>query len=110
MRTVILLVLIMLGSNLLGGCERTPPSVAEMRNALQTAFDEEAKSGGSSAAKVLKISTFTVDHCAFGDMIGSSVYQCDVTISIGGPDRPGPTLKPKPVVFKKSRNGWIVPN
>ena len=93
----------------LGGCDRTPPTSDEMKNALQAAFDEEAASGGSNWAKTLKIAKFETQNCSFTAMVGKPIYQCDVVIALGSPEKPGPDFKPRPVMFHKTEKGWIVP-
>jgi hypothetical protein len=95
---------------LLSGCDRTPPSNDDMREALQRAIDAEAEAGGSALAKVMKIAKIETTDCEFTAMVGKPIYKCDVSLSIGPPDHPGPMSKPKPVMFHKSGDGWIVPN
>ena len=95
---------------LLSACDRTPPSNDEMREALQRAIDAEAEAGGSALAKVMKIAKIETADCEFTAMVGKPIYKCEVSLSIGPPDHPGPMTKPKPVMFHKSGDGWIVPN
>lgn len=92
----------------LAACDATPPTDTEMRDALQAAFDEEARQG-SAIAGAMRIARFKAANCERTALVGPVIYACQVTIALGNEKAVGPDLAPRPVMFHKSDKGWYVP-